>query len=111
MKKLLLVALIFASVSCSKIDNVITIHAQTLPITKTFAWDALPSEQQIINYNVTLDKVAVASPVTNSQQVTFTTAGIHVLTVSGTNTWGTGPSATLIINIILPGTVINLGIK
>ena len=43
--------------------GVVTIHAQSVPITKTLTWDANPAADGVLNYVVRLDTVVVGSPV------------------------------------------------
>ena len=83
-------------------DRIIKIRAQALPITRTATWDANPANENVTNYTVTLDGAAVGNPTGNTQQVVFTTVGMHELKVTATNLWGTSTAATLNINVIVP---------
>lgn len=106
MKRLLyalaLCALTLVGSAC-KNPIVVTIFAQTLPVTKTLIWDANPASDQVTNYTVRLDSTLVGNPTTPTQAVVFTTAGAHALTVTATNTWGTSPATTLNVNVVIPG--------
>lgn len=113
MKKIILATLILVGIfSCGgKIGVVtipsgtITIEAQTLPITRVFAWDVVSNADA---YNVGLDGTNIGAPTVPQQSFTITSIGTHTLTVSAFNTWGTGPISTLIINVVVPGAPANL---
>lgn len=105
MKRVLLAVLIASILACAVAlrPGVITLEAQTLPVTKTFAWDdATAVAEGVTNYTVLLDGVVIGSPTVLTQAVTFTTAGTHTLSVSAVNLWGTSPAATLTVNVIVP---------
>lgn len=101
----LLGLLVFAA-GCSSMGPLV-LQAQTLPVTKTLAWDAPASgcaAPEVCTYAVTLDGTTVATGLSAlSQAVTFTTAGNHTLGVAATNQWGTGPAGTLSVVVVLPG--------
>jgi hypothetical protein len=110
MKKLLIGFVLlsaFASISC----NEIVIHAQSLPVTKTLAWNPNAVGDAVINYNVSLDGTSIGNPTSTSQAFTITAVGPHTLSVSATNQWGTGPSTLLNFTVVLPGAPSGLGIK
>lgn len=95
-----------STIGCDKFD--VVIHAQSLPITKTFTWDANPPADGVLNYTVALDGVTVGSPTGITQAVIFTTVGAHVVSVTATNMWGTGPATSLSVNVTLPSAPKNL---
>ena len=107
---LILGALIFASSYLGK-KGYVTIHAQTLPAVRTLTWNPNPVGDAVINYTVQLDGATIGNPTVTQQAVTFNTVGTHTLSVSATNAWGTGPAATLIVNVVVPGTPQNLQLK
>jgi len=113
MKKILfglvLAFTLLSSISCK--DAFVTVYAQTLPVTKTLAWNANATSEGVINYTVRLDTVVIGNPTGTTQQVTINTAGPHVLTVTATNQWGTSPPATLNINVVIPTAPQNLNIQ
>ena len=119
MKRLLLALLVLGLVACSliftkppiPIPGMVTIYAQTLPITKTLVWDANAPTDAVTNYTVRLDGAVAGSPTAPSQAVTFTTVGAHVLTVTATNLWGTSTPATLTVNVAPPASSANLRIQ
>jgi hypothetical protein len=114
MKRLLLVLGILAVVACATFwprATVWTVYAQTLPITKTVAWDANPAGDGVLSYTVQLDGVTVGSPTVTTQTVTFTTAGAHVLRVSATNQWGVSGYTTLTVNVVVPANPANLRLQ
>lgn len=78
------------------------IYAQSLPLTKTFAWTDDPTADPATSHTVTLDGAVIPSTTAQSTPFTVTTLGAHVLTVSETNVWGTSPAATLNINVKVP---------
>lgn len=90
----------------------IVLIAQTLPVTKTIAWDdATAAADGVTNYTVTLDGTVVGSPTGLTQAVTFTTAGVHTVTVTATNIWGTSGPATLSITVKVPGNPANVRLQ
>jgi hypothetical protein len=117
-----LIACLLVGSACAWLFNrpplgVITISAQTLPITKTVAWDPSPdpcgasAPCPVINYTVTLDTAVVGSPTTTTQVVNFTTVGLHTIRVTATNLWGTSSPATLTVNVIVPNAPANTRIQ
>lgn len=87
---------------------VVVVEAQTLPITKTLAWDAPasdPSLGTVESYTVRLDGTIVGQPTvpTTTQAVTFTTLGTHTLTVTSENVWGSSEPATLTVIVRFAG--------
>jgi hypothetical protein len=93
-------ACIFGRPTPVSFPGVIIIEAQSLPITKTLAWD--DADTSITNYTVTLDGTVIGSPTVKTQSVTFTTAGAHTLTITATNLWGTSAPTPLAVNVQLP---------
>lgn len=87
---------------------VITIEAQTLPITKTLAWSASTNAD---SYIVTQDGNPAGTPTTTSQSITLTTAGPHTFTVAAKNVWGTSSATPLTVNVVLPSQPTGLGIS
>lgn len=104
MKKILLAVLMtvvtFSSISC---DKVFTVYAQSLPVTKTLAWDANAAADAVINYTVRLDGTVIGSPTGTTQAFTINAVGAHSLTVTATNIWGTSTPMTLNFNVVIPG--------
>jgi len=90
---------------------VVTLEAQTLPITKTVAWDANAPADAVTNYVVRLDAAIVGSPVGTTQLVTFTSLGTHTITVVAQNLWGVSAPATLVVNVIAPTTPANIRLQ
>ena len=112
MKKTLLLIPI-AVIACATILSVksplvITIHAQSLPVTKTLAWDA-PSDA--VSYIVTQDGVTSGSPTATTQPITITTVGSHTFTVTAVNLWGSSAPASLTVNVVLPGKPANVKVQ
>lgn len=104
MRRLLILLLVI--VACATVGRrppgVITIHAQSLPVTKTVAWDANPASDAIVNYTVTLDAGPPVNTANVTQAVIFATAGTHVIHLTATNLWGTSPETTLTVNVVMP---------
>ncbi len=87
------------------IPGVITVYAQTLPITKVFAWDANPASEQVTSYHPAFDGASLGQVLpTAPLQVPFTitSLGPHTLTIHARNFWGDGPVATININVQTP---------
>ena len=82
--------------------GILLVYAQSLPLTKTFAWTDDPTADPATSHTVTLDSVVIPSTVAQQTAFTVTTLGTHTLTVTETNVWGTSPAATLIINVKTP---------
>lgn len=102
---LLILTLTFLSnVGC---DKVFTVYAQSLPITKTFAWDANPVGDAVTSYTVRLDGTVVGNPSGLTQAFTINTTGAHALTLTATNIWGTSAPTTLNFNVVLPSSPSN----
>lgn len=102
--------IVVGGISYSKPGTVV-LKAQSLPITKTIAWDANPSIDGVIDYTVRLNGIVVGTPTTTtSQAVTFTTQGPQTITVTARNTWGTGPAGTLNVDVRVPGAPTNIRI-
>lgn len=95
------------------------IHAQTLPITRTLAWDQTDAVTSgVTGYRVVLDAAAPIlvgvcspTPIACGQLVTFTTAGAHTLSVTAVNVWGDSVAAVLAVNIVVANKSTNLTIK
>ena len=97
--------------SCAGAAGIAIVAAQSLPVTKTLAWDPNPVAEGVLHYTVTMDGVTVGSPTTTTQAVTFTTPGAHTLTVSATNQWDTGPASTLLVTVVIPSGTVNLRLQ
>lgn len=82
------------------VPGVIVLEAQSLPLTKVYAWDETSTD--VLNYTVTLDGVVVGSPTVKQQSVTFTALGPHTITVTATNVWGTSGPLTQSVNVQPP---------
>ena len=83
------------------------VFAQALPATKTLAWDASvvdATHSAADNYIVRLDGTIIGSPTSTTQSVTFATIGLHTLTVTANNTWGTSAAASLTVLVAVPNT-------
>lgn len=120
MKRIAIVCLVaLGLVACSlfvtkppiPVPGVVTVYAQTLPVTKTLAWDANAAADAVTNYTVKLDGVVVGTPTTPSQAITFAAVGPHTLTVVAVNVWGVSAPATLTVNVVLPAAPANLRIQ
>lgn len=105
---LLVLVLACVNVSC---DAVVTLEAQSLPVTKTVAWDANPASDNVTNYVVRLDGVIIGSPTATSMPFTVTTAGAHTLSVTAVNLWAESAPGTLAFNVVVPGRSTNLVIR
>lgn len=94
-------------------DPTMVIYAQSLPITKTVAWDANAASDNVTSYTLRLDTGTPSTvvPPATTGTVTFTTAGTHTITVTATNVWGTSPPATLVVNVVVPGAPGNVRIQ
>lgn len=106
-----LVALLACSVlspSKPNLPGVITIYAQTLPITKTLVWDVTPNAD---SYIVTQDAAQIGTPTATSQSITITSVGGHTFTVAAKNIWGTSTPTSLTVNVALPTAPTGMGIK
>lgn len=84
----------------------IVLDAQTLPITKTVAWD--DADTLITSYTVTLDGATIGTPTGQTLAVTFATPGVHTIVVTATNLWGSASSQPLQVNVKLPTAPSNL---
>ena len=96
---------------CAGAASVAIVSAQSLPVTKTLAWDPNPPAEGVLHYTVTMDGVIVGSPTATTQAVIFTTPGAHTLTVSATNQWDTGPASPLVVTVIIPTMTVNLRLQ
>ena len=104
-------ALLIGGSACAGASGVAILAAQSLPVTKTLAWDANPVAEGVLHYTVTMDGVLVGAPTATTQAVTFTTPGAHTLTVSATNQWDTGPASTLLVTVVIPTGTVNLRLQ
>jgi len=104
----LMLALASVHLSCGA---VVTVEAQSLPVTKTVAWDANPVTDNVTNYVVRLDGVVIGSPTATSMLFTVTTAGAHTLSVTAVNLWAESAPGTLAFNVVVPGRSTNLVIR
>lgn len=118
MKRLILaLAILGILVGCAswfRRPLVLTVYAQTLPIHRTLIWDAPmvdATHGAATSYLVTQDAVQIGVPTVASQVVTFTTLGTHTLTVAGVNPFGTGPTASLTVNVVVPGAAQHLRLQ
>jgi hypothetical protein len=91
----------------------VTIHAQSLPVTKQLCWDANSSSDAVTGYIAQLDSnTAVNVPAaTLCTPVTFNTNGAHTLTVKAVNIWGTSAAATLNVDVKAPAAPANSRIQ
>ena len=90
------------------IPGVVTLYAQTLPITKTLTWIASANAD---SYVVTQDGTQIGTPTAITQPITITTVGSHTFTVAAKNIWGTSAATPLTVNVVLPSTPTGLGIQ
>ena len=97
--------------SCAPSFNLLTLEAQSLPITRTAIWDPNPTSDAVINYTLTLDNGTPASTGMTSQAFTIATAGQHTLHLTATNQWGTSPETTLTFTVVVPVKPANLRIQ
>jgi len=103
MRRLIVLGLVLAAcATVGRRPGVLTIHAQSLPVMKTVGWDANPASDAVINYTVTLDAGPPVNTANLTQPVIFATAGSHVIHLTATNLWGTGPETTLTVNVVIP---------
>ncbi len=93
------------------LPGLLVLEAQTLPLTKTLAWDAEDPSLNVTLYTVSLDGAVVGNPTGTTQSVTFTTQGVHTLSVTATNAFGVSAPATLSVNVLLPAPVKNLRLQ
>lgn len=103
-----LVACSVLSPSKPNLPGMITIYAQTLPITKTLTWDASANTD---SYIVTQDTAQIGTPTVTTQSVTITAVGSHTFTVAAKNLWGTSTATALTVNVVLPTVPSGLGIR
>ena len=92
---------------------VTTIYAQTLPITRTLAWDQ-PNEATdgIVSWVTKQDGVTIGNPTVKTQTITITTYGTHTWTVVAVNEFGlVSPAGTLTRNVAQPSTPSNLRLQ
>ncbi len=106
---------LLALVACSvltptptPLPGVVTLYAQTLPITKTLTWIASANAD---SYVVTQDGTQIGTPTAITQPITITTVGSHTFTVAAKNIWGTSAATPLTVNVVLPSTPTGLGIQ
>lgn len=114
MKRLLLGAVLVVLVSGLSFWaclGMVTVEAQSLPITRTVAWDANAASDNVTNYVVRLDGVVIGSPTTTSMPFTVTTAGAHTLSVTAVNLWAESAPTTLAFNVVVPSRSANLVIR
>lgn len=118
LKVLLVGALLAISSACVLVPNnpsTIILEAQTLPITKTVAWDASLVDANHAapdNYVVKLDNTQVGTPTVLTQAVTFTTAGSHDVSVQAqSNLWGLSSAAVLHVIVNVPNPPSNLRLQ
>jgi len=105
---LLVLTLACIAVSCSPF---VTLEAQSLPITRTVAWDANAASDNVTHYVVRLDGVIIGSPTTTSMLFTVTTVGAHTLSVVAVNLWDSSAPTTLAFNVVVPSRSANLVIR
>jgi hypothetical protein len=111
-RTLLITSVLLAVVACATflkpsapvVGKLVTIHAQSLPIMRTVAWDANPASDNVTMYVVRLDGVVVGAAVTGTTHpITITAAGPHTVAVRAVNLWGESPDAVLNFNVVVPG--------
>ncbi len=105
----LLAALLLAGCLSGPSGLVVTLEAQGLPIALRVEWDrAAPSDPVVTSYIVTVDGIpatldaATCSASGCAMPISFATLGSHTVSVAGTNDSGTGPAATITVNLVLP---------
>ena len=118
MKKLLIAVVILLLIACATfwptlvpIPGTVTIIAQSLPITRTLAWDANATSDMVTNYVVRQDSVIIGSPTGTTQPITITTLGTHTFAVRAVSLWGESVDSLLIVNVVLPSAVRNVRIQ
>jgi hypothetical protein len=90
----------------------VTLEAQTLPITRTMAWDQPNAATEgVTHYVVRLDGTVIGSPTSTTQPITITALGSHTLTVVAVNFWGESPPGTLTVNVVAPSAPSGLRIQ
>lgn len=114
MTRRLAIALALILVACASVSKpplVLTLSAQTLPVTRTLVWTGNAAD----TWTVTLDGTVIGSPSVMSQVFTVSTPGTvatpHVLTVTSNNVWGTAVSQPLSFVVVLPTVASNLKIQ
>ena len=110
LKLISLSLLLLTTISCNN-SGIVVLYAQSLPITKIVDWDDNPTTDEVTNYTVTLDKVIVGNPTVSQQSVTFTTPGLHTVSVTATNLWATSAAASITRNVIVPGNPGNIVVR
>jgi hypothetical protein len=88
--------------------GVVTLEAQTLPISRTLAWDAGANAD---SYIVTQDGTPIGTPVGLTQPISIATLGSHTFSVVSVNLWGQSAPATLTVNVVSPGQSGNIRIR
>lgn len=92
--------------------GVVTLEAQSLPITKTLAWDAPTTGTPADSYIVKQDGTQIGTPTGTTQPITITTLGSHTFTIQSVSTlWGAGGTATLTVNVVVPNAPTNSRIQ
>ncbi|MCR4375638.1 MAG: hypothetical protein NUW22_12395 [Acidobacteria bacterium] len=110
-RNLLIVLALLVALACASLfrGRGVTVYAQSLPITKTVAWDQTDEATAgVLNWTVRLDGTIVGSPTVKEQAITLATVGAHTVTVTATNLWGVSSPATLTFTVVLaaaPGNV------
>jgi len=118
-KRTILILVTAVFVACaSALAPIVKVRAQSLPATKNLQWDQPDATTAgVSGYTMTFDGAVTSvppctpDPTKCSVAVTFTTAGTHTFSVVATNAWGNSPSATLTVNVVVPGKSQNLVIK
>lgn len=88
--------------------GLVTLEAQTLPITKTLVWDAGANAD---SYVVVQDGAQIGTPAALTQSITISTLGQHTFSVTSVNLWGTSTPTTLTVNVVSPGGSGNIRIR
>jgi hypothetical protein len=94
--------------ACKRSPFGVVLYAQTLPVTKTLAWDASANTD---SYVVRLDGTSIGTPTGTTQAFTVTTVGPHSLSVQSVNLWGQSSVTTLAFTVVLPGAPTNTRIQ
>jgi len=114
-RTLIVIAALLFVIACgalfNRVPGVVTLEAQSLPITRTLAWDANALSDMVTHYVVRQDGAVLGSPTGTTQTVTITTLGMHTFAVRAVSLWGESVDAVLVVNVVVPGTVRNIAIR
>lgn len=114
MKRLFPILIAFCLAACAllvKSPAVVTIYAQSFPVTRSLAWDASPvdaTHPAPTAYEVRLDGTLIGTTPTLAQTFTIASGVNHTFTVTATGTWGNAPAASLAVIVSVPNAAGNV---